>query len=144
MPLACLAIRVTLQAVEVFLDDSSYDECASMGDSPRTSIATWIIIGLLLFLGWASTVALKLIIGINLRAYAATRFASLETRAREEELNGRNRVHIGVSDAERAAERETAKLVNEDARFDVPGKFKLGKGSLMELSRYEMVKSRLW
>ena len=49
----------------------------------------------------SSLIALKLLIGINLRAYASARWARMEENAREDELNDRSRPPIGLSSKEK-------------------------------------------
>ena len=84
----------------------------------------------------------------------------MEENAREDELNDRGRPPIGLSSKERVRrlpsappfaadplsppqehEREAAKAWDDNA-IDVPGK--VTKISLTNLSRYDMVKSRVW
>ncbi|GAA5872677.1 hypothetical protein JCM1840_004484, partial [Sporobolomyces johnsonii] len=89
-------------------------------------------------------VALKLLIGINLRAFASERWSTMATREDEEELNGRKRDKIGVSDKEKASDEQTTALLSSST-FDARGAVAKGdKITLATLSRYDMVRSRLW
>lgn len=47
-----------------------------------------------------SLVVIKLLIGINLRAYALSRYANMQERAEEDQRNDRSRPHIGVGASE--------------------------------------------
>lgn len=47
-----------------------------------------------------SLVIIKLLIGINLRAYALSRYANMQERAAEDQRNDRSRPHIGVGASE--------------------------------------------
>lgn len=127
IPLSCLAVRVCGQALDMLLDTSHIDECAipratagggSSGVgrggvsellfgtvSSSFGIALAVI---LICVVWACFVGVKVLIGINLRAYAVARCATMSKRSGEERLNGRSRSHIGV-DAD-----ETVSLLNKD------------------------------
>lgn len=48
----------------------------------------------------SSLVIIKLLIGINLRAYALSRYANMQERAEEDQRNDRSRPHIGVNAGE--------------------------------------------
>ncbi|KAI5480656.1 protein of membrane protein,Tapt1/CMV receptor family [Pseudohyphozyma bogoriensis] len=155
IPLGCLVVRVLWQAFEMLADDSHVDECApSPGgfflESQRNEfgrpndlagkIAGWVVIVLVCCIGWACLVVLKLLIGINLRAFASARWARMEEREHEDNLNGRSRAPIGRTAKEEVHERETKRLFTED--LDAAGKTR--QASLTTLGRYDMVKSRVW
>lgn len=122
----------------------------------------WI---LTVVVAWVSLVALKLILGTNLVSFASRRYATLAQREREEELNARNRAPIGVDKDERAYDAKLAKLLDkpdddatrigasgqqEDGAAAAArgagggGKEKNPAASLMDVSRYTMVRSRIW
>ncbi|KAL8293067.1 hypothetical protein RQP46_000761 [Phenoliferia psychrophenolica] len=153
LPLGCLVVRIIFQAFEMLADDSHVDECdprGSLWSFPTTlggtsdwsgRIGGWLVFGMVILIAWACLIALKLLIGINLRAYASARWARMEENAQEDELNDRSRPPIGLSNKERQHEREAAKAWDDNA-IDVPGK--VTKISLTTLSRYDMIKSRVW
>jgi hypothetical protein len=134
--------------------------------------------GLTLTTPTRSLVGLKLILGTNLVSFASHRYATMQQREREEELNARDRAPIGVDRDEKvravrhqlavslltsvlqAYDAKITELVNhkeDDAtRIGLHGqqdpgaagqdsKKKAGPiGSLMDVSRYSMIKSRIW
>ncbi|CAD6887275.1 unnamed protein product [Tilletia caries] len=67
---------------------------------------------------WAFLIALKLLLGMNLAAYAAHRHASSPSREREETLNARNRPPIGMGVDELAHEARVSALLDEHGRED--------------------------
>ncbi|KAK0559734.1 hypothetical protein OC844_004213 [Tilletia horrida] len=62
---------------------------------------------------WAFLVVLKLLLGMNLAAYAAHRHATAPSREREEALNARNRPPIGMGIEELAYEARVSALLDE-------------------------------
>ncbi|CEH18899.1 Predicted membrane protein [Ceraceosorus bombacis] len=126
--------------------------------------AAW---ALTVVIGWVFLVGLKLLLGLNLVSYASHRYATMQQREQEEELNARDRAPIGVDREERLHDAKIAQLLDraEDdagsvgmrgqvapARGKVEsggggggGSSKSSKGpSLMDVSRYSMIKSRIW
>jgi hypothetical protein len=79
---------------------------------------------------------------INLRAFASSRYATMESRVQEDQLNDRSRPHIGTTAQEKELDRANLTLLS-DRDFDVPGK-KGNKISMETLGRYDMIKSRVW
>lgn len=71
----------------------------------------------------------------------AVRTATMQFRVAEDDLNDSKRPRIGMTASEKAIEEATSLL--HRGQFDVPGK-KKGRISLAELSRYDLIKSRLW
>ncbi|KAE8241303.1 hypothetical protein A4X13_0g7475 [Tilletia indica] len=63
---------------------------------------------------WAFLIALKLLLGMNLAAYAAQRHASAASREREETLNARDRPPIGMGIEELAHEARVSALLDEN------------------------------
>ncbi|BGP57970.1 hypothetical protein JCM8202v2_005627 [Rhodotorula sphaerocarpa] len=131
LPLGCLVVRVISQAFEMLVDESPIDEAPA---SPSPSglnffdplhsvprflatidwsgrVAGWLTYGVLAFFGWiwihffSSLVALKLLIGINLRAFASERWATMTERVGEDRFNDRQRRKIGVTLREETAAR---------------------------------------
>ncbi|GAA5920090.1 hypothetical protein JCM1841_004089 [Sporobolomyces salmonicolor] len=163
LPLGCLVVRVIAQAFEMLADDSGVDECAPPrglsggsraggggkamergGEDVWAKVGGWLAVGGTVGVLWICLVALKLLIGINLRAFASERWSTMSTREDEEELNGRKRDKIGVSDQEKASDEQTTALLSSST-FDARGAAAKGdKITLATLSRYDMVRSRLW
>ncbi|GAA5969304.1 hypothetical protein JCM21900_004581 [Sporobolomyces salmonicolor] len=163
LPLGCLVVRVIAQAFEMLADDSGVDECAPPrglsggsraggggkamergGEDVWARVGGWLAVGGTVGVLWICLVALKLLIGINLRAFASERWSTMSTREDEEELNGRKRDKIGVSDKEKASDEQTTALLSSST-FDARGAVAKGdKITLATLSRYDMVRSRLW
>lgn len=121
------------------------------------STATWI---LTITIAWFFLVALKLILGTNLVSFASNRYATMGQREKEEELNARDRQPIGVDKDEMAYDAKVSQLIDkkdDDASrmglagqpIPTPAKYQSGKSnknseSLMDVSRYTMVRSRIW
>lgn len=121
------------------------------------STAAWI---LTITIAWFFLVALKLILGTNLVSFASSRYATMGQREKEEELNARDRQPIGVDKDEMVYDAKVSQLIDkkdDDASrmglagqpIPTPAKYQGGKGnkgseSLMDVSRYTMVRSRIW
>ncbi|KAM0786165.1 hypothetical protein ACM66B_006972 [Microbotryomycetes sp. NB124-2] len=148
LPLACLVVRIVMQAFEMLRDDTHVDECAVPSSSLLFSpSADWsaqaagcFVFGLILSIAWASLVVLKLLIGINLRSYASRRWSSMAEREHEDRLNDRQRPKIGVSPLEATMDRQAADLLRSD-KLD---SHKQAWAAWPNISRYDMIKSRLW
>ncbi|KAK4050009.1 hypothetical protein OIV83_003833 [Microbotryomycetes sp. JL201] len=148
LPLACLVVRIVMQAFEMLRDDTHIDECAVpqsslLLNSPidwSAKAAGWFVSGLIISIVWASLVALKLLIGINLRSFASSRWASMAEREQEDRLNDRQRPKIGQSPLEANMDRQVADLLKSD-KFD---SHKQSQIAWPNISRYDMIKSRLW
>ncbi|PWN32279.1 DUF747-domain-containing protein, partial [Meira miltonrushii] len=171
VPLACLLVRMTSQVMGMLHDDSHFDECAlilsPMVNNPKITLdlalyylwstAAWI---LTITIAWFFLVALKLILGTNLVSFASSRYATMGQREKEEELNARDRQPIGVDKDEMAYDAKVSQLIDkkdDDASrmglggqpIPTPAKYQGGKNnkgseSLMDVSRYTMVRSRIW
>ncbi|BGP27400.1 hypothetical protein JCM10295v2_006368 [Rhodotorula toruloides] len=157
LPLGCLVVRVISQAFEMLADDSAVDECAPLrvssaigfrgiGAAVREEdwvarVGSWAVVALSVFVVWICLVALKLLIGINLRAFASERWSTMLEREEEERLNDRQRPKIGVTAKEAEMDRQVASLLADDV-FD--SAYRNRKVNLASLTRYDMVKSRLW
>jgi hypothetical protein len=125
------------------------------------STAAWI---LTITIAWFFLVALKLILGTNLVSFASSRYATMGQREKEEELNAKDRQPIGVDKDEMAYDAKVSQLIDkkdDDASrmglagqpIPTPAKYQGGSGggknnkgseSLMDVSRYTMVRSRIW
>ncbi|SCZ99753.1 BZ3501_MvSof-1269-A2-R1_Chr12-2g03455 [Microbotryum saponariae] len=158
LPLGCLVVRVIAQAFEMLVDDSAIDECAMPSTNSMNStggsvlkgggvedgwgdLRGWAVIALVVLIGWICLVALKLLIGINLRSFASERWASMQQREIEDQLNDRGRAKIGVTPAEASMDHQVERLLKDDI-FDANERGR--KISLASLSRYDMIRSRLW
>ncbi|PRQ70976.1 Eukaryotic membrane protein family-domain containing protein [Rhodotorula toruloides] len=123
-------------------------------------VGSWAVVALTVFVVWICLVALKLLIGyanfrrsdrpyrlrfssrrINLRAFASERWSTMLEREEEERLNDRQRPKIGVTAKEAEMDRQVASLLADDV-FD--SAYRNRKINLTSLTRYDMVKSRLW
>ncbi|KAK0550120.1 hypothetical protein OC846_003074 [Tilletia horrida] len=62
---------------------------------------------------WAFLIAIKLLLGMNLAAYAAERHKTFSSREREEHLNAKNRPPIGMGSDELAYEARVSALLDE-------------------------------
>lgn len=62
---------------------------------------------------------IKLYLGILIRSYSISRVQTLEQRLEEDQLNGRDRLPIGLSESEILKEKTERKLI-ERVEFDVP------------------------
>ncbi|GAA5843068.1 hypothetical protein JCM11251_002721 [Rhodosporidiobolus azoricus] len=166
LPLGCLVVRVISQAFEMLADDSGVDECApapvrgalglGLGVSGRYAgpgaggggedwvswVGGWAVVVAGVAVVWVCLVALKLLIGINLRAFASHRWSTMLTREAEEQLADRGREKIGVSTKEAELDAHTTALLADEGLFDATAKRK-AKG-LLGIGRYDMIKSRLW
>ncbi|SCV73232.1 BQ2448_7157 [Microbotryum intermedium] len=158
LPLGCLVVRVIAQAFEMLVDDSAIDECAMPSSKLMNSagggvlrgggaqegwgdLRGWAVVGLVVLIGWICLVALKLLIGINLRAFASERWSSMQQREIEDQLNDRGRAKIGVTQEEASMDKQVERLLKDDI-FDANERGR--KISLASLSRYDMIRSRLW
>lgn len=101
-----------------------------------------------LFVGWVFLIAVKLLLGTFLISFATYRYKTMGKREGEEELNNRERGPIGVDRGEREYEAKARQIfINEGGSnkgsATTTTRATTG-GSLMDVSRYQMVKSRLW
>ncbi|KZT26850.1 DUF747-domain-containing protein [Neolentinus lepideus HHB14362 ss-1] len=101
-------------------------------------VGKWAVLGVLF---WVCAVAVKLIIGINLLAYASKRRAGVAAREAADAVNDWGRDPIGEGAEEKKYNRELKKFL-DDKRDDTAegGKKRL---RLEEITRFTMVK-RIW
>jgi len=102
-------------------------------------VGKWVVLGVLF---WVCAVAVKLIIGINLLAYASRRRAGVAAREAADAVNDWGRDPIGEGEEEKKYNRELKKFL-DDKRDDTAeggGKKRL---RLEEITRFTMVK-RIW
>lgn len=159
LPFGCLIIRVSAQLFDMLSDGSHIDECTPPSGGSRVrrgglanfftrdnlaaAVFGWGLAALSVICAWACAVGLKLLIGINLRAYAAARYTTYEARMAEDHLNGAARSPIGLAAEERADVERLRGVVNLD-EFDARTKPAVGsKIPLEKLGRFDMVKSRV-
>ncbi|SPO24328.1 uncharacterized protein UTRI_03596 [Ustilago trichophora] len=119
-------------------------------------------------IAWAFLVAIKLLLGTNLVSFASHRYATMHEREGEENLNARDRAPIGTNKDERSYDKSLGRFIDkpdDDAiqikldgthvmpvQKDKDREKAKGEGqqkpkketSLMEVSRYNMVRSRIW
>ncbi|GAA98908.1 uncharacterized protein L969DRAFT_51170 [Mixia osmundae IAM 14324] len=160
IPLGCLVIRVLFQVFDMLSDSSHIDECSprvskvakgrlsSLALNWQATIVTWAAQIAVAVIVWAALVSLKLLIGINLRAYAASRYATMNERQQEDQLNDRNRPAIGVNETERAKEAEVNALIR-NGDYDAPGKPQALRSAVQatpmdNVDRWTMLRSRLY
>ncbi|GAA5875756.1 hypothetical protein JCM3774_006448 [Rhodotorula dairenensis] len=151
LPLGCLVVRIISQACEMLVDENVGDDSlAGMGKmaSPGRSLSQpwsaqlggWLLVGSIAFAAWTCLVTIKLLIGVNLRAFASERWATMSDRVTEEQLNDRQRPKIGVTPREKESDRHTVAMLSDDSFRDSRDR----KIDLANLTRFDMVKSRLW
>ncbi|KAJ9479545.1 Endoplasmic reticulum membrane protein 65 [Pseudozyma hubeiensis] len=122
---------------------------------------------LTLVIAWAFLVAIKLLLGTNLVSFASHRYATMHERENEENLNARDRAPIGTSKDERSYDKSLGRFIDKpdddairiklDGTHMAPTSKERDKekdagvqpevkkeNSLMEVSRYNMVRSRIW
>ncbi|EST05368.2 Membrane protein,Tapt1/CMV receptor [Kalmanozyma brasiliensis GHG001] len=121
---------------------------------------------LTLVIAWAFLVAVKLLLGTNLVSFASHRYATMHERENEESLNARDRAPIGTNKDERSYDKSLGRFIDRadddaiqiklDGTHVLPTPKERDKGkdaghpkvkkenSLMEVSRYNMVRSRIW
>lgn len=121
---------------------------------------------LTLVIAWAFLVAVKLLLGTNLVSFASHRYATMHERENEENLNARDRAPIGTDKDERSYDKSLGRFIDRadddaiqiklDGTHVLPTPKERDKGkdagshkvkkenSLMEVSRYNMVRSRIW
>ncbi|CDU26191.1 uncharacterized protein SPSC_06385 [Sporisorium scitamineum] len=122
---------------------------------------------LTLVIAWAFLVAIKLLLGTNLVSFASHRYATMHERENEENLNARDRAPIGTNKDERSYDKSLGQFIDKpdddailikldgthvlpaakdrDKAMDGAEQQKIKKeNSLMEVSRYNMVRSRIW
>ncbi|SYW78091.1 uncharacterized protein UBRO2_02283 [Ustilago bromivora] len=119
-------------------------------------------------IAWTFLVAIKLLLGTNLVSFASHRYATMHERENEENLNSKDRAPIGTNKDERSYDKSLGHFIDKpdydaiqiklDGTHVLPPakdraeKAKAGGGeakvkketSLMEVSRYNMVRSRIW
>lgn len=115
-------------------------------------------------IAWAFLVAIKLLLGTNLVSFASHRYATMHERENEESLNARDRAPIGTNKDERSYDKSLGRFIDRadddaiqiklDGTHVMPMKKDKEKGkgedkgkkesSLMEVSRYNMIRSRIW
>ncbi|KAK9897095.1 DUF747-domain-containing protein [Cystobasidium minutum MCA 4210] len=163
LPLGCLIVRVIFQTIEMLADTSHIDECAprsklavgrgflsyfTIGPEGQARLLSWLLFLVVGAILWSCLVIIKLLIGINLRAFAVSRYANMQDRATEDQRNDRSRPHIGIGAIE-MANSETKRMI-EKKDYDSPGRFtgRVGNGaagvSMETLSRFSMIKSRIY
>jgi hypothetical protein len=118
---------------------------------------------LTLVIAWAFLVAIKLLLGTNLVSFASHRYATMHERENEETLNSKDRAPIGTNKDERSYDKSLGRFIDKpdddailikldgthvapvvkDKKDGVQAKVKT-ESSLMEVSRYNMVRSRIW
>ncbi|GAA5967821.1 hypothetical protein JCM8115_000374 [Rhodotorula mucilaginosa] len=153
LPLGCLVVRIISQACEMLVDESVGNETTAdfgkVSSSPLLGslsqawlgqLGEWLAMGSIAFFAWTCLVAIKLLIGVNLRAFASERWATMSDRLAEDGLNDRQRPKIGVTPREKDSDRRTTAMVSDDAFCDSRHR----KIELANLTRFDMVKSRLW
>ncbi|SNX87181.1 uncharacterized protein MEPE_05891 [Melanopsichium pennsylvanicum] len=115
-------------------------------------------------IAWAFLVAIKLLLGTNLVSFASHRYATMHERENEENLNSKDRAPIGTNKDERSYDKSLGRFIDKpdddaiqikldgthvapapkDKRKGDGGQKASNETSLMEVSRYNMVRSRIW
>lgn len=126
LPLACLVIRVLMQAIGMATRPGEADEAIPLTSTAdgsvalfgnpnsssaadnfwHSSTARWLGILLGGFVCWVCLVALKIILGISLLNFATRRCGGMEARlAEDDELNKLARSPLGEAEGERVSRR---------------------------------------
>ncbi|KAI9632300.1 eukaryotic membrane protein family-domain-containing protein [Dioszegia hungarica] len=163
IPLACLVIRVGVQALGM-LTASSYhsDEAANVTIARLAWRAVKWLAGLGVGLSaWGCLVALKVLLGLLLLSYSATRQAGMEQREAEDVVNDMGRSAVGESKEERDYRKHTSEYLSragdELPDYPAPSAFFSGtsrppaeakadgrkRWKLEDVERWTMVK-RIW
>ncbi|GAA5990294.1 hypothetical protein JCM10908_007302 [Rhodotorula pacifica] len=158
LPLGCLVVRIISQACEMLVDEGAGEDTfpmlvripganakngpllTSLLQARSAQFMGWLAVGSIAFFAWTCLVAIKLLIGVNLRAFASERWATMSDRLGQDVLNDRQRSKIGVTPREETSDRQTKAMLSDDAFYDP----RIRKVTLEDLTRFDMVKSRLW
>ncbi|KAG9000332.1 hypothetical protein FRB93_012726 [Tulasnella sp. JGI-2019a] len=174
LPMAVLSVIICYQSLSLVVSthfaDSSWAELHDLYDLEFISALDWVHMGKWVVLGiliWFCAVMVKLIMGVNLLAYASRRRDGMEQRMREdEEINDFARSPIGEGKEETTYNKQLKTLLSQ-AHDDVPPTAEIGenptnngnttvkpekpsgggggrkKVALEDLTRFTMVK-RIW
>ncbi|KAG8901968.1 hypothetical protein FRB99_004986 [Tulasnella sp. 403] len=134
VPLAVLAVILGSQSISLLISthfpDSPWTTFHDLNALRMLSADDWLQTGKWIALGiltWFCALTLKLIMGVNLLAYASRRRLGMEERMRgDEEINDYNRPPIGEGKQEMAYNKEL-KVVLSQPRDDVPPTAEIGE-----------------
>ncbi|KAG8858017.1 hypothetical protein FRB96_005508 [Tulasnella sp. 330] len=134
LPMAVLSIIICYQSLSLVVSthfaDSSWAQLHNLYDLEFISALDWVHMGKWVVLGiltWFCLVTVKLMMGVNLLAYASRRRDGMEQRMREDEaINDFTRAPIGEGKEETAYNRELKTLLSQ-ARDDVPPTAEIGE-----------------
>ncbi|TIA87711.1 hypothetical protein E3P99_03013 [Wallemia hederae] len=142
IPLAAFVVRVAVQALGMLSDSSALDECAALPPSALqkgTVALQWFMWILVCLLAWLVLLAIKLVLGIRLLAFAHHRQTDAVARKTTDVLTNLQ-TPIGETKQDKD-DRVATKHTLSNSADDVPNAPK--KIPLEDLSRYDMVK-RIW
>ncbi|TIB04061.1 hypothetical protein E3P96_01715 [Wallemia ichthyophaga] len=154
IPMGAFVVRVSVQALGMLNDSSTIDECAPSSHSNGMSqdvahelthsishvTLQWCLRLLVGVVAWLVLLAVKLLLGVRLHAFALHRQTDTAARTAEDVLTNLQ-TPIGESEAYKDQRIDTKISLSSHAD-DVPNAPK-GKIPLEQLSRYDMVK-RIW
>ncbi|KZT43662.1 DUF747-domain-containing protein [Sistotremastrum suecicum HHB10207 ss-3] len=147
LPLAVIIVLVTCQAVPFIAPPSSQNWSTLSASAWITTALKWFV---LCAAFWFCLVVIKIILGIQLMNYAASRAPGMQTREVEDVVNDYGREPIGESKQEQLYHRELKNLLNREDNTSekenirpAPGGGGKGKVRLEDLTRFTMTK-RIW
>ncbi|WVW79706.1 hypothetical protein I302_101676 [Kwoniella bestiolae CBS 10118] len=114
IPLACLVLRVSAQAIGMLSTSSHHDESLNdltAGDWVWTILkwTSWTGVGLC---AWGCLVFLKVILGLALLSFSAIRQEGMEAREAEDAVNDFGRSAVGESKEETEYNKQTARYLS--------------------------------
>ncbi|KIR26047.1 hypothetical protein I309_05137 [Cryptococcus deuterogattii LA55] len=137
IPLACLVLRISWQAIGMLTMSHSHPEESEFGDGGEEGlwgmvwwglkVASWI--GTLK--GKNSLVFLKIILGLSLLGFSATRQEGMDEREAEDSVNDYGRSAVGESKEETEYNRQTREYLSKTAD-DLPEYSSLSSSILQE------------
>ncbi|TIB72920.1 DUF747-domain-containing protein [Wallemia mellicola] len=143
IPLGAFVVRVAVQALGMLSDSSSIDECATLPPSALQRgavVMQWFVWLLVCVVGWLVLLAIKLLLGIRLSAFAHHRQAEAVARRTEDVLTN---LQTPIGEGNEDKDDRIRSKQHLSTRIDDVPNAPTGKIPLEELSRYDMVK-RIW
>ncbi|KAL7409310.1 eukaryotic membrane protein family-domain-containing protein [Mrakia frigida] len=115
LPLACLVIRVAMQAVGMASRRVEGIDVDAEGDVWMSENVKWVLIWLGGLACWACLVAIKIALGISILNFASRRFVGMDARREEDdEINDFERAPLGEGEDERQYNKRLTALLDRD------------------------------
>ncbi|KJE02403.1 hypothetical protein I311_03800 [Cryptococcus gattii NT-10] len=138
IPLACLVLRISWQAIGMLTMSHSHPEESEFGDGAEEGlwgmvwwglkVASWIGVGIC---SWGCLVFLKIILGLSLLGFSAMRQEGMDEREAEDSVNDYGRSAVGESKEETEYNRQTREYLSKTAD-DLPEYPSLSSSILQE------------